>query len=231
MIQKTEKMNKMTITNIPPNIQQYKVLFITGIDTNIGKTYATAALANTLIMNGYKTITQKMIQTGCKELSEDIEKHRELMDMPLLDLDKDGTTCPVILSYPASAHLAAEIDNAPVNLQIIETATKKLSAIYDIVLLEGAGGLMVPISTGDYPLGGYLTIDYIQEHHYPVVLVTSGRLGSLNHTLLSIEACRHRNIKIELIIYNMYPKGDATIEQSTLAYLNTLKIPVVQLFG
>lgn len=219
----------MIIKNIPQHIADNKVLFISGIDTNVGKTYATAALANTLIKAGYKTITQKMIQTGCTISSEDIEKHRELMEMPLLDIDKDGTTCPIILSYPASPHLAAQIDNTSINTSIINEATKKLSSNYDIVLIGGAGGLMVPINTGSYPLGGYLTIDYIKANNYPVVLVTSGNLGSLNHTLLSIDACLRRDIKIELIIYNMYPNTDSTITQSTLEYITNLGICVAQL--
>ncbi|MEG0891560.1 MAG: dethiobiotin synthase [Bacteroidales bacterium] len=216
----------MILKNISLNIAKNKVLFISGIDTNVGKTYATAALANTLTKGGYKAITQKMVQTGCIGYSEDIEKHRELMSLPILDIDKDGTTCPIILSYPASPHLAAEIDSAKIDTAIIDKATQKLTSSYDIVLLEGAGGLMVPIYTNSNPLGGYLTIDYIKEHNYPIVLVTSGKLGSLNHTLLSIEACSNRGIKIELIIYNMYPNSDAVITKGSLDYLNTLNIPI-----
>lgn len=217
----------ITIHNIPPKAASHKILFISGIDTNVGKTYATAALANTLLKSGYKTITQKMIQTGNRGTSEDIEKHRELMGIPFLPADKAGLTCPVILSYPASPHLAAEIDNTVIDLQCIDEATRKLSLEYDRILLEGAGGLMVPLyAAGNSPLGGYLTIDYITERNYPVVLVTSGKLGSLNHTLLSIDACIRRNIAIELIIYNMYPNEDAVITESSLKYLRNTGIPV-----
>lgn len=220
---------KLILKNIPLNLTSNKVLFISGIDTNIGKTYATAALANALIKAGRTTITQKMIQTGCKGISEDIQKHRTLMRMPLLDIDMDGTTCPINLTYPSSPHLAAEIDGTTINLDIVTEATKKLTQLYNIVLLEGAGGLMVPIKTDDSPLGSFLTIDYIKQNRYPVVLVTSGRLGSINHTLLSIEACRHRKIKIAMIIYNKYPKEDDIIADNTLEYLLRLKIPVVEL--
>ncbi len=221
----------MIITNIPESSVSHKVLFISGIDTNIGKTYATAALAGSFIKAGYKTITQKMIQTGCTGISEDIEKHRELMGIPLLDIDKKGITCPVVLSYPASPHLAAQIDNTGINLEKIDEATERLSLDYDIVLLEGAGGLMVPIYAGNKKnsLGGYLTIDYISERNYPVVLVTSGKLGSLNHTLLSIDACMRRGIKIEMIIYNMYPDGDDIITRSSLEYLRNTGIAVAEM--
>ncbi len=107
---------------------------------------------------------------------------------------------------------------------------KILTDKYSTVLLEGAGGLMVPITTdSSSALGGYLTIDYIAEHNYPVILVTSGKLGSLNHTLLSIDACNKRGIEIALIVYNEYPSTDAIIEKSSLKYLESLNIPVVLL--
>lgn len=210
--------------------KEKEVLFISGIDTNVGKTYATAALANTLAAKGYKVITQKFIQTGCRDVSEDIQKHRELMEMPMLKEDKEHLTCPVILSYPSSPHLASQIDNTPINLESISTATGKLLQKYDVVLLEGAGGLMVPVTADkNMKLGGYLTIDYIQEKQYPLILVTSGKLGSLNHTLLSIEACRNREIEIRAIIYNLYPNEDRIITESSLEYLNGTGIPVITL--
>jgi dethiobiotin synthetase len=219
---------EIILRNVPLNVSSNKVLFISGIGTNIGKTYGTAALANALKKAGHNVITQKMIQTGCRDISDDIQMHRKLMQMPLLDIDKDGTTCPIILSYPSSPHLAAEIDDTTIHLDLVTQATKKLLTIYDMVLLEGAGGLMVPIQSNNNPLGGYLTIDYIQENKYPVILVTNGCLGSLNHTLLSIEACRSRNIEIAMILYNSYPRQDDIISDSTLEYLLRLKIPTVE---
>lgn len=219
---------------LPTFLAGHNVLFITGIDTGIGKTYATAALANALIRSGRKAITQKMIQTGCETLSEDILMHRQLMHLPLLDSDRDGTTAPVILSYPSSPHLAARIDRTEISLERITAATRKLSALYDNVLLEGAGGLMVPIRENrpgepPHPLGGYLTIDYLRERQYPAVLVTGGKLGSLNHTLLSLDACRTRDIPVVLIVYNLYPDSDPVITRSSLDYLCSLDIPVALL--
>ena len=72
----------------------------------------------------------------------------------------------------------------------IEAATKELAQRFDVVLLEGAGGLMVPLTTE------LLTIDYIAQHQFPVILVTSGRLGSINHTLLSLEALKQRDLNL-----------------------------------
>ena len=91
------------------------VYFVSGIDTNIGKSYATGYLAREWNKNGIRTITQKFIQTGNTELSEDIELHRKLMGTGLLPEDKEGLTMPEIFTYPCSPHLAAEIDKRAID--------------------------------------------------------------------------------------------------------------------
>ena len=122
------------------------VYFVSGIDTNIGKSYATGYIARTWNSEGRRTITQKLIQTGNTGMSEDIELHRRLMGCGLLPEDRERLTMPEIFSYPCSPHLAAEIDGRPIDLAGIERATVELSRRYDAVLLEGAGGLMVPLT-------------------------------------------------------------------------------------
>lgn len=190
-----------------------KVLFISGIDTNVGKTFATGILARQLAAEGHKVITQKMIQTGCTDVSEDIEMHRRLMGIPFTEEDRAGLTCPYIFTYPCSPHMAAERDGRRIELSTITRATHELQEHYDYVLLEGAGGLMVP---NDFES---LTIDYVKEQNYPLVLVTSGKLGSINHTLLSLYACRQQGITVDSVIYNLYPQIDQLIEDNTLDYL------------
>lgn len=189
------------------------VFFVSGIDTNIGKTYATGMLAAALARQGKSVITQKMIQTGCGEVSEDIEMHRRLQGIPFTDEDKDGTTCPYIFTYPCSPHMAAEKDGERIDTQVITDATRVLRERYEFVLLEGAGGLMVPIDRER------TTIDYIKECGYPVLLVTSGRLGSINHTLLNLFACRSYGIPVEALVFNDYPQEDALITANTIDYL------------
>ena len=131
--------------------------FVTGIDTNIGKSIATGWLAKQLFDCGRSVITQKLVQTGNSGYSEDIELHRKIMGIDFTEVDKKGLTAPVIFSYPASPHLASRIDNQNLDLEIISKATEKLANQYDIVLLEGAGGPMVPLTTD------LLTIDYIAQ--------------------------------------------------------------------
>jgi len=162
------------------------VLFVSGIDTDIGKTYATGMIAKALMQQGIKVITQKLIQTGVTmnidtgemDIADDIMTHRQLMDIPLQPFDLDFTTCTHRYKKPASPHLATRLSGQVLDPEVITSATKRLLAEYDLVLLEGAGGLLVPITEQ------LLILDYIATQGYPIILVTSGRLGSINHTFL-----------------------------------------------
>jgi dethiobiotin synthetase len=165
--------------------------------------------------SGKNVMTQKFVQTGSEDgYSYDIDIHRHLMGLPMTEDDQEFITSPVILQYPASPHLSASLMGCEINLAEIKNATDYLSKKYDIVLVEGAGGLMVPLTED------YLTIDYIAEHRYPLIFVTSGRLGSINHTLLSFEAIRTRGLKLHAVLYNLYPPvDDATIQDDTYRYI------------
>lgn len=190
------------------------IYFVSGIDTEIGKTYATGYLAKQWTEQGQRVITQKLIQTGNKSFSEDIAKHREMMGVEWFQEDHDRLTMPEIFSYPASPHLAAKIDRREIDFKKIRNATLQLAERFDVVLLEGAGGLMVPLTED------FLTIDYIQQHQYPVILVTSGRLGSINHTLLSLEALKQRGIQLHSLVYNLKDESkDPIISKDTAVYL------------
>ena len=200
------------------------VLFISGIDTDIGKTYATGLLAKALMQQGINVITQKLVQTGVAidsngemSIADDIVTHRQLMGVPLQPCDLDFTTCPYRYEKPASPHLSARLSNQTLNTAMISEATHRLQANYDVVLLEGAGGLLVPITEQ------LLTLDYIAEQGYPIVLVTSGRLGSINHTLLSLEAIKSRGLTVHSVIYNHIhddaEQTDAEIANSTIEFL------------
>ena len=201
------------------------VLFISGIDTDIGKTYATGMIAKALMHQGANVITQKLVQTGVAinpdsgviGIADDIITHRQLMGIALQPCDIDSTTCPYRYEKPASPHLAAKLANEVLNPDMITSATRSLQADYKVVLLEGAGGLLVPITEQ------LLTLDYIVEQGYPVILVTSGRLGSINHTLLSLEAIKSRGLEVHSVIYNHIhdnaAQTDEQIATSTIDFL------------
>lgn len=174
------------------------VIFVTGIGTDIGKSWATGWLARRFEAEGRTVITQKFIQTGNQDMSEDIILHRRIMGKPLLELDRSHVTCPIIFTYPASPHLAARIDGRKVDLDLATESTRALARDFDVVLIEGAGGIMVPVSDNT------LTIDYIRRQKLPVALVTNGRLGSISDTLLALEAIDRRGIPLYAVIYNPY---------------------------
>lgn len=190
-----------------------KAYFISGIDTDAGKSYVTGYIAARLREKGKNTVTQKFIQTGNTGYSEDIELHRRIMGIDPLPEDIDHTTAPVIFSYPASAQLAARIDGQKIDLNLIDEATERLKERYDIVLIEGAGGLMVPIEDD------FLTIDYVTSRRLPLILVTNGVLGSINHTILSLEAIKHRGIHLEAVIYNEHFDTDKVIAEDTKGFI------------
>ncbi len=209
------------------------VYFISGIDTDAGISIVTGVIARTLLQKGVHVITQKFIQTGCVGISEDILKHREIMGIPPQEVDRDGTTCPYVMTYPSSPHLAAEIDRVEIDVERIHRSTEKLAAAYDVVLLEGAGGLYVPVSRQ------YLTIDYIQEYKHPLILVSSSKLGSINHTLMSLELCRLRGIEVAYVVYNDFPNDSEWIKNDSITIIrqyldehfpdcHLLELPVVE---
>lgn len=205
------------MTKIKNKMIDKKIYFVSGIDTDAGKSFATGYLARQLSEQKLRVITQKFIQTGCQNqqtglrasISEDIEVHRKIMGTELQDCDLDGTSCPVMLDYPASADLAASLEGTTIDLNKIRQSTALLSARYDIVLVEGAGGLHVPIN------GLYTTIDYIQQEGLPLILVTNPKLGSVNHTFLSLEICRNRGIEVYAVLYNPCPESSEIISRDT----------------
>lgn len=189
------------------------VIFISGIGTDIGKSWATGWLASEFMREGKSVITQKFIQTGNRDMSEDILLHRRIMGIPLQNPDMLHITCPIVFSYPASPHYAARLDGKEVDTAIIAESTRALTRQYDVVLIEGAGGLMVPISDDR------LTIDYISERQLPVALVTNGRLGSISDTLLALEAIERRGLELYAVIYNPHFDSDADLAADARLYM------------
>ncbi|MCM1290434.1 MAG: dethiobiotin synthase [Prevotella sp.] len=188
-------------------------LFVTGIGTDVGKSYATGWLAREILRCGGNVITQKLIQTGNREYSDDIDVHRKIMGIPYTTADRLHITAPLILSYPCSPDLAAKIDNVDLDFGIASAATEELSKTYDYVLIEGAGGIMVPLK------GEFLQLDYVKGENLPIVIVTNGQLGSINHTLLTLKVLQQAEITIFAVVYNPYFDKDKMICDDTKVYL------------
>lgn len=205
-------MNK-TEFEILKRIGKNPKIFITGTGTDVGKSYATGWLAHELNNICISCITQKFIQTGNQGRSEDIELHRKIMGRGLLNEDLDQTTFPEVFSYPCSPDLAARIDKREIDFNKILNATNRLEEAFDVVLIEGAGGIMVPLK--DF----YLTADYIRDQKLPAIVVISGELGSINHALLTLNAVKDYNIPLLGVIYNPFFDKDKIICEDTRRFL------------
>ena len=187
--------------------------FITGIDTDAGKSIVTGLLARFLLEKGVRVITQKMAQTGGSDFSHDIATHRSIMRSRPFPEDETSLTCPYLFAYPASPHLAAEMEGRCIEPETIHAACEELSKRYSCVLTEGVGGLMVPLQNE------LTVLDYMVRFPQPTVLVTHGKLGSINHTLLTLEVCKQHNIRLVAVIYNHGISGETLINVSSRNFI------------
>ena len=193
-------------------------LFLTGIDTDIGKSIACGALANTLLRSSNlfrskdKIFTQKWVETGTNTDSQDLQTHQNIAQM-VFNTGSTEHHSPYRFKYPASPHLSAKIEHTEINCDFLAQQTQQLEAQCDHLIIEGAGGLCVPINSNT------LIVDLVEELKLPVILVTSARLGSINHTILSLEACKQRDIEVRAVIYNHYPEQNEIIFTDTRDYL------------
>ena len=190
-----------------------KCIFITGTDTDVGKTVVAGCLASVLSRAGKKTAYYKPIQCGGllkgDSVSPDLALVKELSEIPKHDLVNDFS-----FSLAASPHLAAEYDKQKVDINIIKNRIKSLIKDYDIVLIEGAGGLIVPLTRT------YTVLNLIQDLSVPVIVVARAGLGTVNHTSLTINALKQSEIPILGVIFNYYKGG--IIEEDNKKIIQTL---------
>lgn len=187
-----------------------RVYFVSGIDTDSGKTIGTGLMARYLLRRGVKTITVKLIQTGNPPgYSEDRARHRLLMGAGMFPEDAAGWTAPQIFRFPSSPHLAAALEGRTVDLDAMRNAVRRVSEHYEITLVEGAGGLAVPLTED------LLTVDLARAEGWTPILMTTCKLGSLNHAVLSIEALCARNMRLAGVLYNEFPDAPPEIRSDT----------------
>ena len=200
-----------------------KIYFISGIDTGIGKTVATGLMARSLIASGVDAITVKLVQTGNDGFSEDISAHRAICDGMSFPEDESRLTAPQIFKFPSSPLLAAGLEGKTVDLAAIDKAVQTCAARHRTVLVESAGGLDVPLTEDT------LTLDFAAARRWPLILVTCGRLGAINHTLLSIETAKNHGLVLAGVVHNWYPGVDPRIDKdafdATRRYLDRWGIP------
>jgi dethiobiotin synthetase len=177
-----------------------KGVFVTGTGTGVGKTTVCGLLAGFLRAQGMRVTTQKWVETGATGGPSDIDEHRRLMgdsgtapEPPLAD------RCPYRFTLPASPHLAAAYEGRRVDPGVIEAAYRRLAETHDAVVVEGAGGFLVPLSAE------MSTGDLVARIGLPVLVVAANRLGCVNDALLTAEAVRRRGILLAGFVFNRLP--------------------------
>ncbi len=186
------------------------ILFVGAIDTDAGKSLVTGLVARFRARQGRRVATQKLAQTGCAcEEADDVRRHRRIMGVDWMEADRAGDTCPYIFPLAASPHLAAEAAGRVIDPAVITAATERLCAAYDDVIIEGVGGLCVPLTRE------LLLVDYVSERGYRTVLVSSARLGSINHTLMSIAVLHARGVEVAGVIYNRFFDGEPAVAKDS----------------
>jgi len=196
-----------------------KCIFITGTDTDVGKTVITGCLAAALIRKGKKVAVYKPVQ--CGDLLEgnipspDLVLVKKLSGIPDNDLVND-----FCFSIAASPHLAAEHDKTKLDIDVIKNHNKSLMDEYDFVLVEGAGGLIVPL-TRDYTV-----LNLIQDLSIPVLVVARAGLGTINHSSLTVNILKYHKIPILGVVLNYFK--NSVIEQDNKKIIHTLNnVPII----
>jgi len=174
-----------------------KAVFVGGTDTGVGKTLVAGLLANHLQKAGLRVVTQKWVQTGKAGGADDVRAHLRLMGREsgaFRSWARDQV--PYSFQFPASPLLASRLEGRGVSPAVIRGAFRRLAKNFDVVVVEGVGGLLVPCAPG------CLQTRLVRELGLPVLLVAGNRLGAINQTLLSLEALASRRIRSLGVVFN-----------------------------
>lgn len=195
--------------------QQHRIIFVTGSDTGVGKTVATGYIARHFLMPlGCKVATVKLVETGNRgKRSQDVKVHRKLMGVKSIPEDKVGLTAPAIFRYPASPLLAAQLEGKAFELKQAVDAVNSVAANYDYTLVEGAGGLLVPLTETT------TTLDLVRQCGWEVEVVACGRLGDINHALLTLEVLKNAGVKLHGVAVSTLPGANRRHRQDCIEAL------------
>ncbi|MBV1776567.1 dethiobiotin synthase [Burkholderiaceae bacterium DAT-1] len=190
--------------------------FITGTDTEVGKTFVTCELLRGAVATGQRAVGMKPVASGCLQLAdgslqnEDVVAHERVSNVraPL------HLRNPYAFEPPVSPHIAAAMAGVDVSLDVIGDACRQLTHLADLVLVEGAGGWLAPLTPH------HTMADLAQHLALPVILVVGMRLGCLNHAMLTAEAILARNLTLAGWVANCVDPAMLSL-QSNLDYLSS----------
>lgn len=193
-------------------------LFVTGTDTGVGKTVVACALAEQLRARGIDLGVMKPIETG-------VGAQGPLDAIALAEAagvdDPIDRICPVRLALPAAPDVAAAAEGRAVELGAVREAFAALCAWHDLLLVEGAGGLLVPVAAG------YSMAELAAELGLPLVVVARGRLGTVNHTRLTLEVAAARGLPVAGVVVSHGPHPLAPADAANLEALRRLLGPLL----
>jgi dethiobiotin synthetase len=193
--------------------------FVTGTGTEVGKTVVAAAIAHTLASEGERVAVFKPAVTGLEppadgpksQLMGDISAHRpdhEVLRLAAGSDQTDDEIAPYRYGRAASPHLAASLADEEIEPERLLAAARSAAADADVLVCEGIGGLLVPFSAD------YLVRDFAAALGLPLVIVASPGLGTINHTLLTIEAARGADLAVATVVLTPWPEKPSEIEVS-----------------
>lgn len=174
-----------------------QAFFITGTDTGVGKTYVACQLIQKYIAQGYKVLGMKPVAAGCdlvdgEWVNDDVLKLEAASNVKA----PRALINPYSFKEPIAPHIAAQFASEVIEIEVIKQAFDALCELADIVIVEGAGGFLVPINDAES------MADLAVQLNIPVILVVGMRLGCINHALLSTESILSRNINLAAWVAN-----------------------------
>jgi dethiobiotin synthetase len=181
-------------------------LFVTGTDTEVGKTVVAAALAAALREDGTPVGAFKPVVTGTDEPTDGKPRDHELLAQCAGMEPRE--VAPYTFGPAVSPHLAAELAEVAIDTEhVVEVARRNAEG--RTLIAEGVGGFLVPLT-----VGGYLIRDLAQELQLPVVIVARPGLGTINHTMLTIEAVRAAGLQVAAVVMTPYPAEPSEMVRS-----------------
>lgn len=205
-------------------------IFVTGTGTEVGKTVVAAALAHTLASGGRQVNVFKPAVTG---LEEPGEADHELLRRVAESSQSDDEIAPYRYQPPASPHLAAELAGEAIDPERLLAAARAAANGADALVCEGVGGLLVPLAgrvinpSGEQVDPPYMVRDLAADLGYPLAIAASPGLGTINHTLLTIEAARAGGLEVATVVLTPWPEEPSAIEESnreTIAALGDVEV-------
>ena len=176
-------------------------IFITGTDTGVGKTVLAAAVCAALAKRGDKVAAFKPVVTGTDEEPDGWPRDHELLARVATIRQEPSDVSPLSFGPAVSPHLAAEMAGESIEPHELAAAARSAGDNSDVLVCEGVGGLLVPLTPG------YLVRDLAVELDLPVVIAARTGLGTINHTLLTIEAARAVGLDVAAVVMTPWP-GD-----------------------